>query len=301
MLIAAIAVALGLYLALLLLLYTTQRRIVFKPDPSPADLVAAGLVEQMSEVAIRTADGLTLHSWWAPAVRPDRRVIVYLHGNAGHRGGRAERIRDYLAAGYGVLLVGYRGYGGNPGQPTEPGLYADARANLAFLAQQNVRPEQIVLFGESLGTAVAIEMALEFPALALVLEAPLASILLSARARYPLFVFDPLVRDKFDSLSKIGRVRMPLLLVHGERDRTTSVRFGRMLLAAANEPKQGVFLAEANHNDLMDHGLAKMTMDFIGKLAPAARAADQPAPRPPTAGAPIPSMASAARSGREKQ
>ena len=107
------------YLGFLLLLYTTQRRIVFRPDPTAADLAAAGLAEQMIEVAIKTGDGLTLTSWWAPPVRPDRRVIVYLHGNAGHRGGRADRIRDYLGAGYGVLLVGYRGYGGNPGAPTE--------------------------------------------------------------------------------------------------------------------------------------------------------------------------------------
>jgi fermentation-respiration switch protein FrsA (DUF1100 family) len=255
-----------LYAAILALLYAKQRSIVFRPDITRADLAAVGLSEQMTEVEIKTADGLTLHSWWASAVRPDGRVIVYFHGNAGHRGGRAERIRDYLANGYGVLLVGYRGYGGNPGLLSEAGVYADARANLAFVAAQNVRPAQTVLFGESLGTAVATQMALEQPALALVLEAPLASILHSARARYPLFVFDPLVRDKFDSLSKIRRVKLPLLIVHGERDRTTAVRFGRMLHAAANEPKEGVFLPEADHNNLMDHGLARMTMEFVEKL-----------------------------------
>jgi fermentation-respiration switch protein FrsA (DUF1100 family) len=254
------------YLGFLLLLYTTQRRIVFRPDPTAADLAAAGLAEQMIEVAIKTGDGLTLTSWWAPPVRPDRRVIVYLHGNAGHRGGRADRIRDYLGAGYGVLLVGYRGYGGNPGAPTEAGLYDDARANLAFLAAHNLRPEHIVLFGESLGTAVAIQMATEFPILALVLEAPLASVLHSARTRYPLFAFDFLVRDKFNSLRKIGKVKVPLLLVHGEKDRTTSVRFGRMIYDAANEPKKAHFIAEAGHNDLMEHGMATAVTAFLDEL-----------------------------------
>jgi fermentation-respiration switch protein FrsA (DUF1100 family) len=261
-----LSAAIVLYAAALGLLYARQRSIVFRPDVTRADLTAAGLAEQMTEVAIATADGLTLHSWWAPAVRPDGRVIVYFHGNAGHRGGRAERIRDYLANGYGVLLVGYRGYGGNPGILSEAGVYADARANLAFVAAQNVRPDQVVLFGESLGTAVATQMALERPALALVLEAPLASILHSARARYPLFAFGPLIKDKFDSLSKIRRLKLPLLIVHGERDRTTLVKFGRMLHAAANEPKQGVFLPEADHNNLTEHGLARMTMDFVEKL-----------------------------------
>ncbi len=265
-----IIVVVLLYLGFLVMLYTTQRSIVFRPDVTRADLAASGLSEQMSEVEIKTSDGLVLHSWWAPAVRPDGRTIVYFHGNAGHRGGRADRIRDYLAAGYGVLLVGYRGYGGNPGMLSEAGLYQDARANLAFLAAHQVRAERIVLFGESLGTAVATQIALEQPVLALVLEAPLASILRSARARYPLFAFDFLVKDKFDSLSKIRQVKVPLLIVHGERDRTTAVKFGRMLHAAANEPKQGVFLPEADHNNLIDHGLARMTMEFVEKLPIAA-------------------------------
>jgi uncharacterized protein len=261
-----LAVVAAAYLSFLLLLYARQRGIVFRPDVTRPDLGSAGLAEQMTEVEIQTADRLILHSWWSPAIRPDGRVIVYFHGNAGHRGGRAERIRDYLANGYGVLLVGYRGYGGNPGQLSEAGLYADGRANLAFVAAHNVRHDQVVLFGESLGTAVATQMALEQPALALVLEAPLASILHSARARYPLFAFGPLVRDKFDSLSKMRHVKVPVLIVHGERDRVTSVKFGRMLHAAANEPKQGVFLPEADHNNLMDHGLAAMTMEFVEKL-----------------------------------
>jgi fermentation-respiration switch protein FrsA (DUF1100 family) len=267
-------VVVGVYLALLFLLFIKQRGIVFRPDSTLADLSAAGLAEQMHEVAIQTSDGLTLSSWWAPPVRADRRVIVYLHGNAGHRGGRADRIRDYLAAGYGVLLVGYRGYGGNPGQPTEAGLYEDARANLAFLAKEKVRPEQTVLLGESLGTAVAIQMATEVPILALILEAPLASVLHSARARYPLFAFDFLVRDKFNSLRKIGKVKVPLLLIHGEKDRTTAVRFGRMLYDAANEPKRAHFIAEAGHTDLMDYGFAKSVTDFLDEL----QLGDQPAP-----------------------
>src|SRR3954471_7967820 len=154
-----IVLAACVYVGILLLLFLTQRRIVFKPDPTRADLAAVGLAEQMKEVAIETTDGLTLTSWWAAPMRTDRRVIVYFHGNAGHRGGRADRIRDYLAAGYGVLLVGYRGYGGNPGLPTEAGLYNDARAGLAFVARENVRPEQTILLGESLGTAIAIQMA----------------------------------------------------------------------------------------------------------------------------------------------
>jgi fermentation-respiration switch protein FrsA (DUF1100 family) len=129
-----------------------------------------------------------------------------------------------------------------------------------------MRPEQIVLLGESLGTAVAIQMATEYPILALILEAPLASILHSARARYPLFAFDFLVRDKFNSLRKVGKVKVPLLLIHGEKDRTTAVRFGRMIYDAANEPKRAHFIAEAGHTDLMHFGFAKSVTDFLDAL-----------------------------------
>jgi uncharacterized protein len=277
-----IAVAV-VYAVCLLLLYTRQRSIVFRPDPTLADLAVAGLAEQMTEIEIQSTGGLSLSSWWAPPMRRDRRVIVYFHGNAGHRGGRADRVRDYLAAGYGVLLVGYRGYGGNPGQPTEAGLYDDARANLAFLAKQNVRPEQTILLGESLGTAVAIQMATEAPILALILEAPFASILHSARARYPLFAFDFLVRDKFASIKKIGKVKVPLLLIHGEKDKTTSVRFGRMVYDAANEPKRAHFIAEAGHTDLANFGFAKSVVEFLDELPPPGGSGDQPALRALTA------------------
>lgn len=266
MIVAIVLALAAVYAILLFALFFVQRRIVFNPSIEKADLKAAGLAEQMAEIKIATSDGLTLTSWWAPAMRPDGRVIVYFHGNAGHRGGRADRIRDYLEAGYGVLLVGYRGYGGNPGEPSEAGLYDDARANLAFLTAHRVRPSQVVLFGESLGSAVAIQMAVETSALALILEAPLASILRSARVRYPMLAFDFLVKDKFDSLSKMKQVRMPVMIVHGERDRVTRAQFGRMLLEAANEPKQGHFLPEAGHSDLVEHGLTLRTMEFLERL-----------------------------------
>lgn len=261
----ALAIAI-VYGAMLLTLVLMQRRIVFNPSLEKADLKAAGLSEQMAEVRVSTPDGLMLTSWWAPAMRPDGRVIVYFHGNAGHLGGRAQRIRPYLEAGYGVLLVGYRGYGGNPGIPSETGFYTDARANLDFLSAHRVRPAQVVLFGESLGSAVAIQMATERNALALVLEAPLASVLRSARVRYPLFAFDFLVKDKFDSLSKIAKVRIPVLVVHGKRDRITRAQFGRMLFEAANEPKFAHFLPEAGHGDLIEHGLAGKVMEFLDRL-----------------------------------
>ena len=263
--------AAALYVAALGYLWATQRSHVFRPGSGPLDLISSTVAAHMREQSIRTADGLTLMSWYAPA-KPGRRTIVYFHGNAGTLGDRHERVIAYLERGYGVLLVGYRGYGGNPGQPTEGRLYEDARAHLDWLAGQGVREDEVVLYGESLGAAVATQLATERKAAALVLEAPFASVLLSARARYPLFAFDWVVKDKFASVDKIDRINMPLFVIHGARDRVTPQRFGRMVFARAKEPKAASWPDEAGHNDLLQFGMVEAVTRFLDGLpAPASR------------------------------
>lgn len=254
------------YVAVLGLLFVKQRGIVFKPRQQLATLAEFQAPTGMREWALPGTDGLTLTSWYLPSTRADGQVIAYFHGNAGHHGDRVVRILPYAVAGYGVLLVGYRGYGGNAGTPTEAGLYADARTALDFLQDQGVKPDQLILFGESLGSAIATQMAVERPARALILEAPFASILRSARQRYKFFVFDFLVRDKFDTLSKIARVDKPLLVIHGDLDRTTPAAFGHLVFDAAREPKQGFFPAAAGHNDLMQHGMPERVLAFLAGL-----------------------------------
>jgi len=261
-----LGVLFGLYAMLVVGLALLQRRFVFCPSPAKADLSLLQHRYALRPVTIRSDSGLALISWFAPPRRANKRTIIYFQGNAGNLGDRVERVTSYLEAGYGLLLVGYRGYGGLAGRPSEAGLYADARANLDFLRHQGIDAKATILFGESLGSAVAVQMATEHPALALVLEAPLASIVHSARARYPFLVFEALVRDKFDSLAKIKNIHLPLLIVHGIEDRTTPVRFGKMLFAAANEPKTGFFPEGAGHGDLMAHGLAEYVLMFLARI-----------------------------------
>ena len=261
---AVIAIG-GLYLAMLAFLWATQRSHVFHPGPGPLDLADSAVAQYMRPIDVRTKDGLTLTAWYAPA-KPGRRTIVYLHGNAGTLADRDLRVLPYLEHGYGVLLVGYRGYGGNPGEPTEPGLYEDARAHLDWSAAQGIHPDEIVLYGESLGAAIAIQMAMERTIAALALEAPFASIVLSARARYPLFAFDWLIKDKFASIDKICTVRVPLFVIHGARDLVTPQRFGRMIYDRAQQPKAAAWLPEAGHNDLMQFGMVEMVTRFLDGL-----------------------------------
>lgn len=260
-----LVVVIGIYLALLAYLWATQRSHVFRPGLGPLDLMGSVVASHMREESVETPSGFALAAWYAPA-KPGHRTIVYFHGNAGTLADRQERVLAYLERGFGILLVGYRGYGGNPGRPSERGLYEDGRAHLDWLARRGIGGDVIALYGESLGAAIAIQMATERSAAALVLEAPFASIVLSARARYPLFAFDWLIKDKFASIDKIDKVRMPLLVIHGALDRVTPQRFGRMLYDRARQPKSALWLPEAGHNDLVRFGMIDAVARFLDEL-----------------------------------
>jgi fermentation-respiration switch protein FrsA (DUF1100 family) len=238
-----------------------DRRLLYFPDRTRPDLRAVGLAAAR-EVRVATEDGLDLLAWWVPpaATRP---VIVYFHGNGGHIGYRAERLHVLAGAGFGALFLEYRGYGGNPGSPSEEGFYADARAALAFIDRRGIPPERLVLYGESLGTAVAVRMASERQVAAVVLESPYTSIEALGRHHYPLLPVRLLLRDRFDAAARIGAVRAPLLFLHGERDDVVPAAFGRALFAAAPEPKEAWFAPSGGHVDLRAHGAFDVVADFL--------------------------------------
>jgi uncharacterized protein len=256
-----IGLAVVAYGALVGGLYLFQRQLLYFPDRTHPELF--GLRELgVCEAILSTEDGLSLMSWYLPA-RPGRPVIAYFHGNGGHVGYRAERLLRFAREGYGVLMVEYRGYGGNPGTPTEAGFYADGRAALEFLGREGVAPSRLVLYGESLGSGVAVALAAEHQVAALVLEAPFTSVAEVAQRHFPYVPASRMVTDRFDSLSRIGSVRAPILVLHGERDRVVPIRFGRALLDAAPEPKEGWFAPEAEHEDLARFGSFDVVVAFI--------------------------------------
>lgn len=249
------------YTALVGGLFLFQRQLLYHPDRTRPELLG---LEQLGvrEAILPTEDGLSLLSWYLPA-QPGRPVIAYFHGNGGHIGYRAERLLRFAREGYGVLLSEYRGYGGNPGIPSETGFYIDGRAALAFLAREGVAPNRLVLYGESLGSGVAVALAVEHDIAAVVLEAPFTSVAEVAQSHFRYVPASRMVIDRFDSLSRIGRLEAPLLVLHGERDRIVPVRFGRALLAAAPEPKEAWFAPEAGHEDLARYGSLDAVVAFI--------------------------------------
>ena len=270
---SALYTILIVYGVIVTLIFLFQRSLIYFPSshrPEPAAYDVSEMVVQELE----TSDGLELLAWYRAPQKSDAPLIVYFHGNAGHIGYRGLKIRPYLDAGYGVLLPSWRGYSGNAGVPSEEGLYADGRAALAFLVEQGIASEHWVLYGESIGSGVAVELARaqaqkESPVGAVVLESPFTSLEDMAAFHYPWVPMRWLMRDHYDSLSKIAAIGAPLLILHGERDRIVPPSFVSRLAEAADkslEPSKIHVIAGAGHNDLYDFAAPKMVIEFLSGL-----------------------------------
>ena len=197
----------------------------------------------------RAADGTKLNAWWFP--KPDARfATLFLHGNAGNVTHRIDHAEAILEAGSAFLVLDYRGYGKSQGRPSERGLYKDADAAYADLVQLGYAPDRIIVHGESLGTAVAADLAARKPCAGIVLESPLMSAGKVAATVLPFL--GPLFIRGYDTYGKISDVRSPLLVIHGEADEIVPFSQGRAVFEAAHQPKQFWAVPRASHNDLLD-------------------------------------------------
>lgn len=252
-----------LYIIFLIVLYFFQRRLIYFPSQK-APLPAYAGVPEMEVINLHTADGLTLKAWYRPHLMSHSATLVYFHGNAGHIGLRAPLVKPYLDAGFGVLLLTYRGYSGNPGNPDEEGLYRDGRAALEFLKQQGVPENSLVLVGESIGCAVAIELATKYNVGALVLQAPFTSLRAVGAYHYPLIMpVSFFIKDKYDSLHKADKIHAPVLIIHGNKDKIIPPIFSERLFDALPEPKQAIYVPNRGHNNLLE---PNVVIDFIERM-----------------------------------
>jgi fermentation-respiration switch protein FrsA (DUF1100 family) len=250
------------YVGLLALMYVFQRALMYFPDPMRTPPAAAGLPEA-EEVTLDSADGEKLIVWHV-APKDTKPVVIYFHGNAGALDLRAGRFKWLIANGTGLVALSYRGYGGSTGKPTEVGLINDAVAAYHFAATR-YPAKRIVLWGESLGTGVAIALAAGHEVAALILDAPFTSLTDIGVAAYPFMPVRWLIKDTFHSDERIVHVRAPLLVLHGERDNIVPIKFGERLFALASEPKQMVRFPLGGHVDLDDHGAQAAVTDFLAK------------------------------------
>jgi uncharacterized protein len=242
-----VVAAMGILLALL---WGFQRRLIYLPSASSVP-PAAEVINGARDVTLRTTDGLRLGAWLVPADDPERGMTVLVaNGNAGDRSLRAPLAEALAAEGLAVLLFDYRGYGANPGSPTEHGLARDVRAAYRFLVDQaGVPPDRILYYGESLGAAVVTELATEHPPAGLVLRSPFVDLAAVGRVHYPFLPIGTLLRDRYPLAHNLEQVHAPTTVVYGTRDSIVPPEQSRAVTDAAAGATRIVRIVGAEHND----------------------------------------------------
>lgn len=243
----AVLVILGVFLVTI---WAFQRRLIYLPSGEPVPPVDA-VMDDGREVTLRTNDGLSLGAWFVPAHEPDDQMTVLVaNGNAGNRSFRAPLAEALAGEGFSVLLFDYRGYGDNPGRPSEDGLALDARAAYRFLSEsESVPDDRLIYFGESLGAAVVTELATEHPPAGLVLRSPFTDLAAVGRVHYPYLPVGLLLRDRFPLIEHIRLVDVPTVVVYGTEDTIVPPQQSLSVADAAAGPTT-VVEVRADHNDL---------------------------------------------------
>lgn len=256
--------ALIAYLAVVAFVYVVQRSLVFRPDPQRVAPERAGLFG-VSEETLVTPDGEKLIAWWTKP-RLDNPVMLYFHGNGGNLAVRSTRLSLFQSAGFGVLMLAGRGYSGSTGAPSELALVADAKLAFDWIVAKGIAADQIVVFGESLGTGLAVQTAASRSVRAVILDSPYTSMADVAAGRVPWLPVHWMMSDPFDSMAHIGRVRAPVLVVHGTEDDVVPYALGSKLFAAANEPKRLLTLPGVGHVAPLRDAAWPVIQAFLAKL-----------------------------------
>ena len=248
------------YVAIVAFLYVAQRSMQYPRDGARVDLARAA-IPRAEEASLTTSDGERIIVWIVPPA-DSKPVLIFFQGNGGTIANRADRFRELAEDGIGLVAVSYRGYGGSSGSPSETGLNHDARAAYDE-AVKRFGADRIVLHGESLGTGVAVRLATEAKIKALILEAPFFSAAEVAKGSYPFAPIALLMKDQYRSDELIGRIRVPVLMMHGERDDIIPISQGVALFNASSAPRRFVRFPAAGHNDLPRHGADSQVLRFL--------------------------------------
>lgn len=242
-------------------IYHKQRDLLYYPHtqrilPQDTELTL------VREHELKISGDRTLYSWHRDSLQ-NLPTLLYLHGNGGSVGTRVEPIRQLTDAGFGIYALGYPGYGGSDGEPSEAALMEAARAAYDHLRMQGLPEDRIVILGESLGTAVAVQLAAEKSPKAVVLLAPMYSVLERAQATYPFLPVRRLLKDTWLSADYIEQISSPLLVIHGTADRLIPIQSGFNLFDKAPEPKEFNGVKDAGHNNLYSYSIVTIIHRFV--------------------------------------
>lgn len=252
-----------IYFAVLAVVYFAQRLMLYHPPDGPLPKPAEVQLAAMQAVTVTTPDGYKIKAWYAPPDDESLPVVLVFHGNGGSIAHRGHIATTMMNEGYGVFLSEYRGYAGNPGSPSEQGLYNDGRGAVAWLKEKGYGPERMVVYGESLGSGVAVQMATEIQPKYLIIQSGFNSALDVALKTYSMFPARLLMKDKFENKAKIAKVKSDLLVIHGDMDTLIPISFAQDLFGAANEPKTFMTVKGAGHNSTYNFGAGKMIAAWL--------------------------------------
>lgn len=262
-----LAVFAALYAILLMSACAVQERFLYFPDPSRIAPQDAGLAGAREDI-LTAGDGVSLVVWRAEPKAPGGPIILYFHGNGSNLANRADFFGYFLEQGWGLAALSYRSYGGSQGRPSEAANMADARALYDALIAEGVAARSVIAYGESLGSGVAVQLAASREVGGLVLHAPYSAVVDVAEMRAPFLLPRAVLRDQYRSTEHIGKVRAPILWMHGDADQVIPIRFGRKLYDAAPEPKTAVTVPGAGHNGLYRRDLVERVVGpFIAQAA----------------------------------
>ena len=252
------------YLIIIIFLYFFQRNLLYEPTEN--NYSGDSLDVSIKKIKIKTQDEIELLSWYHKKNLGNYKTILFLHGNAGSLENRIHKINHFKNMDVNFLIIAWRGFSGNMGQPTEKGLYEDAKSAVRWLNSEGVIEENIVIYGESLGTGVAVELAQNRNFAGIILESPFTSMVDVAKSKYPFFPIRLLLKDKYESDKKIKNIKSSILIMHGKADRLVPFWMGKKMYNLANEPKYSFFSEHDNH--MMDYNemLLNSLKEFIYSL-----------------------------------
>jgi hypothetical protein len=253
-----------IYLLILAFLFIFQRSLMYHPDEN--NYFGDKLEFDIQKVKIKTKDNIEILGWFHNKNLKDYKTILYFHGNAGQLENRIHKLNHFKNMNVNFLIIAWRGFSGNDGNPSEKGLYTDGESAIKWLQNKGIEEENIILYGESLGTGIAIQIAQNKNFAGLVLETPFTSMVEAAKNFYPYIPVGLILKDKYKNDKKIKNVNIPVLVMHGEADQIVPFWMGKKVFNLANEPKYLYFTKTDDHMMEYDEKLVLALKSFIESL-----------------------------------
>jgi len=252
-----------IYVGITVVVYFYQRKLLY--HPFSAEITGEGLIHNFETINFKTSDNFVLKGWFH-LKNSNKKTILFLHGNAGNLDNRIDKLNSLGSMDINFLIISWRGYSGNPGNPSEAGLYKDVLGGIKWLNEKGISNDQIILYGESLGTAIATEVGQNENFAGIILEAPFTSMVDMGQKIYPIFPVKFLLKDKYESKNKIKNIKSPILIMHGEVDKIVPFRMGKKMFELANEPKYSYFSKYDDHMMEFNKDLINSINLFIKSL-----------------------------------